>query len=86
VGGIVIALTCPPDICLKRIDSSNPKNPKTLEEYAAHQVIENSPDENGYGSHTVWCIENANVAFNTSKPLSITLSEVNELLASNGVK
>jgi cytidylate kinase len=64
VGGTVIGLVCPPEICVSRIDTSDPKNPKTAEEYVAHQLLEESPDT--FGSHTGWCVRNADYQIDTS--------------------
>ncbi|MDB5176326.1 MAG: hypothetical protein JWM81_1184 [Candidatus Saccharibacteria bacterium] len=78
--GFIVALVCPIEICLERIDTSNPKNPRTAEEYIQHQAIENTPDQNGYGTHTSWCVENADYTIDTSGPLDVTLAEIDALI------
>lgn len=77
-GGFIIGLACPPEICIQRVDSSNPKNPTTLEAYAAQVALEESTDE--YGLHTAWCVANADYVFDTSKPLDATKSEIDEVI------
>lgn len=79
-GGMIIALICPEELCVERIDSSNPKNPTTIEEYRQHQALENNPDENGYGAHTSWCIDNADYRIYTSGPLEVAVAEIGALL------
>jgi shikimate kinase len=78
--GLIIALICPIEVCLGRIDGSNPKNPKTPDEYREYQAIENNPDANGYGTHTGWCIENADYWVDTSQPLGATLNEIDVIV------
>jgi shikimate kinase len=78
-GGFIVALTCSPEVALERIDTSNPKNPQTIEQYNQHKLLDESPDE--YGAHTSWCIENADYHLDTAKPLTETHLEVDELMA-----
>jgi dephospho-CoA kinase len=77
-GGIVVALVCPPEICIDRIDTSNPKNPKTIEEYDEHVGWQNSTDD--FGSHTQWSIDHADFTLDTSKPLEATLAELDGIV------
>ena len=78
-GGVVIALSCPPQICIDRIDTSNPKNPQTVDEYVEHQLIEESI--NDFGTHTNWCVNNADYNIDTSQPIADTLHLVSEVVA-----
>lgn len=78
-GGFIIGLTCPPAIALGRMDTTNPKNPQTVEEYRQHQLIEESKDE--YGNHTMWCVEHADYQLDTSKPLTETYHELDDIVA-----
>ena len=77
--GLIIALVCPIELCLARIDASNPKNPRTAEEYLEHQAIENNPDANGFGSYTQWCVEHADYSIDTSQSLEAVLGEVDAI-------
>lgn len=78
-GGIVVGLTCPIELCLPRIDQTNPKNPKTYQEYAEALAIEASSD--AYGTHTSWCIENADYTLDTAKPIEETHSEIDRIIS-----
>lgn len=77
--GKVLALTCPPEICIARMDKDNPKNPTTLHEYVEHQQIESSTDE--YGSHTAWVIEHADYVIETSGPINSTFARIDTIVA-----
>lgn len=77
-GGILVALVCPPEICLKRMDTTNPKNPKTIEEYEEHRSWQNSTTE--FGSHTQWSIDHADFTLDTSKPIQETVAELDEVV------
>lgn len=79
-GGYILALVCPPELCIQRVDASNPKNPTTLEDYAAQVALEESGDQ--YGLRTQWCVEHADFTFDTSKLLEVTHSEVDAVFAS----
>jgi dephospho-CoA kinase len=77
-GGFVVALTCPPEICINRVDASDAKNPLTLTEYVEHKASEESP--NIYGSHTDWCVANADYTIDTSGPVEHTYSELDHVV------
>jgi len=82
IGGLVIALTCLPEVCLKRMNQNNPKSPHSLEEYAEHLINDDSPDEFGYGSHTSWCVAKADYHLDTSsESVEETFAEIDSLLA-----
>ena len=78
-GGHVLALVCPSEVCLERVDKTNPKNPQTPEEYVAQLEIEESDDE--YGLHTGWCVANADCTFDTSSPLEVTYAEIDAVIS-----
>ena len=77
-GGIVVALACPPEVCLSRIDTSNPKNPSSLEQYVVQQGLQDSPDD--YGSHLMWAIDNADYIVDTSRTLEETFASLDSLV------
>ena len=79
VGGRIIGLVCPPSVCITRIDTTDPKNPSTIEEYIQHQAIEESLLE--VGSHTAWAVMNANYGLNTASPIEHTYAELNSIVA-----
>lgn len=80
VGGFTLALTCPSQTALERIDTSNPKNPNTIEEYELHKHLEESNNDE-YGTHTAWCVANADYMLDTAKPLDETCNEVDILIS-----
>jgi dephospho-CoA kinase len=80
-GGSVIALTCAREVCLSRIDTANPKNPRTVADYFNHQDLESSPDIDGYGSSTGWCVDSADYVINTTQSLAATFAELDVILA-----
>lgn len=78
-GGHILALVCPPEICVQRVDPANPKNPTTLEAYEAQVALEESKDE--FGMHTEWCVTNADYTFDTSKPLKATYNDIDSVIS-----
>lgn len=79
-GGLIAALVCPPAIALERIDTSNPKNAQTIEEYQQHVLLEESTEE--FGTHTGWCVDNADIKLHTDKPIEETFADVDALINS----
>ena len=78
-GGFVLALICPPLVALQRIDTSNPKNPRTADEYEQHLVLEESADD--YGLNTAWCVANADYSIDTANPLEQTYADIDKALS-----
>lgn len=77
--GVVLGLMCPPEVCVARIDTTNPKNPKTIGEYFMHMALEESTDE--YGTHTGWCVASADHHIDTSQPVEAMLDQVDKVIA-----
>lgn len=80
-GGLVIALTCPVSTCLDRIDTTNPKNPRNKAEYELHKMLDSSGTEDGYGLHTAWTVEHADITLDTSAPIYETFHSLSEIVA-----
>lgn len=80
VGGTVIGLVCPDEVCLERIDTTNPKNPQTIEEYRLHKILDSSGSEDGYGAHTSWVLERADVLLDTSLPIEQTVEVFHDIV------
>jgi dephospho-CoA kinase len=81
VGGIVLGLVCPPEVCVQRSDKNNPKNPKTVDDYHEHVAIETSPYD--YGSQTAWVVDHADYVLDTSRPLAETFEEIDSIIATH---
>lgn len=84
-GGIIIALVCNDiDLCLARIDPSNPKNPTTPEEYARHLQLQQSDSD--FGSHLSWVTANADIQLDTSLQLSYTYRQLDDVITALAAK
>ena len=79
-GGFIIALTCPPEICIQRADESDPKNPQTIEEYTHHVALDNGGTDDNYGLHTAWVVEHADYGLDTSLPIGQTQTELDRII------
>lgn len=66
-GGFVVALVCPPEICRARVNEITPGKFPSPESYAAQIALETSSD--GYGSDTLWVIDQADYRINTSRSM-----------------
>ena len=77
-GGVIVALSCPPEICLTRIDTTDPKNPRTIAGYLEAQRNDTSNTE--FGSNTPWVIAHADYTINTSGPTEATCAKADQLV------
>lgn len=80
-GGLVVALACPPQQCLERIDTTNPKNAQNIRQYTQHLALENGGNSDGYGLHLNWVLEHADVTIDTAGPLSHSTADIDTLVA-----
>lgn len=78
VGGIVVALICPEEVCLDRLDKTDPKNAKNLDEYRLNKAIENQPDR--WGSSTDWVIARADYQIDTNRSPTIVQAELDKVI------
>lgn len=79
-GGFIVALQCPPEVCIARMDPKNPKNAKTVEEYMQQLNEQESSTEEG--AHALWVAANADYTLDTSRPLVEVTKQVEELVHS----
>jgi len=78
-GGKVVALECPQEICLQRMDPTNPKNPRSVEEYLQQVAMDDSRDD--YGASTSGVISLADYHVDTSRSVEHTQQQLDQLLA-----
>jgi hypothetical protein len=71
VGGLVVALTARPDICISRINKSDPGRFQSEAEYLEQLELETSGE--GYGSDTLWVVDRADYRIDTSE---LSIAEV----------
>lgn len=78
VGGVVVALICPPEICVNRRSSDNPKDAQDIESYMLQKEMEESQDD--FGTHPSYCIANADYTLDTSRPIEQTYDDIDEIV------
>lgn len=78
IGGIVVALYCPPEICFERANKDDPKQKSNLAEFVA--MIDEQESIDDYGSHTNWVMEHATVSIDASRPLTHTKTALSLLV------
>ena len=78
VGGFIVALHCPPEQCIARMDPNNPKNVKTVKEYNQQLAQQESPTDEG--AHSLWVVDNADYTLDTSLPEAVVMECTNVLV------
>ena len=79
-GGFIIALQCPPEVCISRMDPKNPKNAKTVEEYV--QQLHEQESKTDLGAHALWVAEHADYTVDAARPLEVVTKQVEALVRS----
>lgn len=77
-GGVILGLVCPPKVCVERLDTTDPKNASSVDEYFAQIQNETGADENSINVN--WCIQESDHIIDTSQPLDASLIIIDSIV------
>jgi cytidylate kinase len=73
-----IGIICPPEVCIERIDKTDPKNPQTLDEYFEHMAMDNR--DNPREQQVDVMLATADILVSNNKPLAECQRELDHII------
>lgn len=80
-GGIIVALTCSPEVGFSRVNQSDPKYGRSLEAFKVSLESEDSSDE--FGNHLQWVLDNADYTVDAERSQAAVMADLDAIISSH---